>query len=321
MDKNTLTFEMLLEKYFYAKTLRDDTQGSYRKVVRTFISFADVYPNDVDDMLVLKWKNHVLNECKCQITTWNNKVTHMRALFNFALKKGLFTGAENPFNGVIASPNVKRKKTLSDSQIEKIYCIMQQYIGLESEGVLYSSSRNALYPAWFWMVVLNTLRYTAIRRNQLLHIRLSDIDFSGDCIQLRVEGAKNHREHQVPIVTPLRTSLQELVLRAKEAGVKPQEQLFNVARFDGRRRNRYALEMTESPLRTFFRRLSRECNFTVSPHRFRHTVATKLMRSPDRNLQTVKTLLGHVSLTSTLEYVEVNIESMKETLENELRWY
>ncbi|CDL53840.1 hypothetical protein [Klebsiella pneumoniae] len=44
------------------------------------------------------------------------------------------------------------------------------------------------------------------------------------------------------------------------------------------------------------------------------------MRTPERNLQTVKTLLGHVSLASTLEYVEVNIESLKATLEQELRW-
>jgi site-specific recombinase XerD len=65
--------------------------------------------------------------------------------------------------------------------------------------------------------------------------------------------------------------------------------------------------------------LYRECVFLVSPHRFRHIIATKLMRTPERNLQTVKTLLGHVSLASTLEYVEVNIESLKATLEQELK--
>lgn len=37
-----LTFEVLLEKYFYAKTLRPDTQWSYCKVVRTFTKFAKV---------------------------------------------------------------------------------------------------------------------------------------------------------------------------------------------------------------------------------------------------------------------------------------
>ncbi|MCO7264419.1 site-specific integrase, partial [Dickeya zeae] len=73
------------------------------------------------------------------------------------------------------------------------------------------------------------------------------------------------------------------------------------------------------PLRSFFRRLSNECRFTVSPHRFRHTLATEMMKSPDRNLQIVKNLLGHSSLTTTLEYVESNIDSIRAALEGELR--
>ncbi|HFS6374413.1 TPA: site-specific integrase, partial [Klebsiella pneumoniae] len=125
---------------------------------------------------------------------------------------------------------------------------------------------------------------------------------------------------QVPIISALRPSLEELVSQVTKAGAMPHEQLFNIAWFDFRRKANYQDGMTKVPLRSFFRRLSRECGFLVSPHRFRHTIATKLMRTPERNLQTVKTLLGHVSLASTLEYVEVNIESLKATLEQELRW-
>ncbi|SXK19774.1 Uncharacterised protein [Klebsiella pneumoniae] len=55
-----LTFEVLLEKYFYAKTLRPDTQWSYCKVVRTFTKFAKVLPGEVSADLVLRWKEEVL---------------------------------------------------------------------------------------------------------------------------------------------------------------------------------------------------------------------------------------------------------------------
>lgn len=311
-----LTFEVLLEKYFYAKTLRPDTQWSYCKVVRTFTKFAKVLPGEVSTDLVLRWKEEVLKVQGLKVRTWNNKVAHMRALFNFAIKKKLFQ-EENPFNGVVACPGVKRKKTLSDSQLETVYRVMQQQRGREQSGDRY---RNALAPAWFWTAVLDILRYTAIRQNQFLHIRISDVDFDSHCIHLRLEGAKNHREHQVPIISALRPSLEELVSQVTKAGAMPHEQLFNIAWFDFRRKANYQDGMTKVPLRSFFRRLSRECGFLVSPHRFRHTIATKLMRTPERNLQTVKTLLGHVSLASTLEYVEVNIESLKATLEQELRW-
>ncbi|XBY08155.1 site-specific integrase [Escherichia coli] len=54
----------------------------------------------------------------------------------------------------------------------------------------------------------------------------------------------------------------------------------------------------------FFRRLSRECGFFVSSHRFRHTLATKLMAAPERNLHMVKSILGHRSVATTMEYID-----------------
>lgn len=270
---------------------------------------------EVSADLVLRWKEEVLKVQGLKVRTWNNKVAHMRALFNFAIKKNYSVKRTRLMALWLA--RALNVKTLSDSQLETVYRVMQQQRGREQSGDRY---RNALAPAWFWTAVLDILRYTAIRQNQFLHIRISDVDFDSHCIHLRLEGAKNHREHQVPIISALRPSLEELVSQVTKAGAMPHEQLFNIAWFDFRRKANYQDGMTKVPLRSFFRRLSRECGFLVSPHRFRHTIATKLMRTPERNLQTVKTLLGHVSLASTLEYVEVNIESLKATLEQELRW-
>jgi len=95
-------------------------------------------------------------------------------------------------------------------------------------------------------------------------------------------------------------------------------QLFNVGWFDRARKDKYLNLMSEYPLRAFFKRLSRECKFTVSPHRFRHTVATHMMKSPERNLYVVKKLLGHVNLKSTLEYIDENVDSLRNILEKEL---
>ncbi|STU57334.1 Phage integrase [Klebsiella pneumoniae subsp. ozaenae] len=113
-------------------------------------------------------------------------------------------------------------------------------------------------------------------------------------IDLNIEGAKYHREHRVPIVSSLYPSLEELVRKAGEAGMEPGDQVFNVGWFDLMRKRKYPEVMNEFPLRAFFRRLSRECKFTITPHRFRHTVATHMMKSPERNLYAVKKLLGHV---------------------------
>ena len=75
------------------------------------------------------------------------------------------------------------------------------------------------------------------------------------------------------------------------------------------------------PVRSFFTRLTKECGFKVSPHRFRHTLATEMMKSPDRNLAMVKGLLGHRSVSTTMEYVELDLKITGQALENELSLY
>ncbi|MBZ6458599.1 tyrosine-type recombinase/integrase [Pseudomonas fluorescens group sp.] len=53
----------------------------------------------------------------------------------------------------------------------------------------------------------------------------------------------------------------------------------------------------------------------VSPHRFRHTIATDLMRQPKCNLHIVKDLLGHRSISTTLKYVHVDVDQVRYALE------
>ncbi|MBC8946855.1 recombinase XerD [Xenorhabdus indica] len=45
------------------------------------------------------------------------------------------------------------------------------------------------------------------------------------------------------------------------------------------------------------------------------------MKAPDRNLQLVRCLLGHRSLATTLEYIDIDMEIAGKTLENELAIY
>ena len=43
-----------------------------------------------------------------------------------------------------------------------------------------------------------------------------------------------------------------------------------------------------------------------------------MMKSPERNLYVVKRLLGHVSLVSTLEYIDESVDGLRNILETEL---
>ncbi len=315
-------WEFLLEEYFFTKQLRPATEWSYRKVALTFTRFigAAVTPSVIIQRDVLLWRRHLLKEKKLSVHTWNNKVAHLRAIFNLGIKNGLVPQSENPFNGTVVRPDTKKKRILTKSQLTRLYLVMQQYEQREKEEKPVKGDKCALYPTWFWMAVLDTFRYTGMRNNQMLHIRLRDVNLEQGWIELRLEGSKTHREWKVPLVRQLKERMKGLIACASERGAEPNDLLFDVKRFTTPPQKLYSYDEKKvlQSFRSFYRRLSRECGFDISSHRFRHTLATELMKSPDRNLKLVKDLLGHRNVSTTMEYIELDMEVVGSVLEQEL---
>lgn len=318
-------WELLLDEYFFTKFLRPATEWSYRKVVLTLYRFMGegVTPAMLTQKDVLQWRRHLLKEKELSVYTWNNKVAHLRAIFNLGMKKGLVQHEENPFNGTVVRPGVKKKRILNRSQLTRIYLLMQQFELREQERRCIKGGRCALYPTWFWMTVLDTFRFTGMRNNQLVHIRLVDINLEQNSIELRLEGSKTHREWKVPVVSLLRERIKVLLIRATERGAGPNDLLFDVNRFTCPKSMQYVYDekSVHQSFRSFYRRLSRECGFDVSSHRFRHTFATELMKSPDRNIKLAKDMLGHRSVNTTMEYINMDLEVARQVLEEELLLY
>ncbi|NUU68149.1 site-specific integrase [Enterobacteriaceae bacterium BIT-l23] len=321
-NKIAWSWDELLEEYFFEKNIRPATEESYRKVVNVFRQFCrDKIPEDITHKDVLMWRRELLKEKQRSAQTWNNKVAHMRALYNLWISRDYISLDKNPFYDCSVQREKKKKKTLSRAQLTRAYLIMQQFDEDEKRHCIRYSWNNAMSPGWYWIIVLDTLRYTGMRLNQLLHVRLGDINLDEGYINLMLEGSKTHREWRVPAVKQLRQGLAYLLEQAEKRGLKPSERLFDVSRYvesPERSEKESSPKKRQQKVRSFFRRLSRECGFTISPHRFRHTLATELMKAPERNLQLVKDLLGHRNVNTTMEYVELQMDIVGKTLEQEL---
>ncbi|MDE9566504.1 phage integrase N-terminal SAM-like domain-containing protein, partial [Xenorhabdus bovienii] len=228
----TFNWEELLEEYFFSHILRPDTEWSYRKVVRGFIRFMGeaASPAQVTHRDVLRWRRHLLLEKKQSSHTWNNKVAHLRAIFNFGMEQKLLPHTENPFNNAVVKKEKKKKKILSESQINRINLLMGKFAEDERTQVAPKGGRCALYPTWYWSTVLATLRFTGMRQNQLLHLQLRDINLEGNYIELGLAGSKNHCEWEVPIVHPLKPRLAHLIERATAAGAEAGDPIFDLSR-------------------------------------------------------------------------------------------
>lgn len=321
MNKTRLMgWDALLDEYFFAKALRPETEKSYRRVVAVFRQFIghDTLPDEVTHRDMLLWRRDMLGRGLTS-STWNNKVRHLCALYNLGIQKKWLVLEENPLTGTQVPPGSKRKKILSRDQLVRINLLLGQFEEREKQQAG-KSRQCALFPVWYWQTVIDVLRSTGMRQNQLLHIRLRDVNLESHSILLCKEGSKTHREWLVPIVSFVRERMRIIVDRATAQGAEPDDYLFDVERFlypSGET----GAEPDIQPVRSFFTRLTKECGFKVSPHRFRHTLATEMMKSPDRNLAMVKGLLGHRSVSTTMEYVELDLKITGQALEEELSLY
>ncbi|CAB5504287.1 Phage integrase, partial [Bathymodiolus azoricus thioautotrophic gill symbiont] len=69
-------------------------------------------------------------------------------------------------------------------------------------------------------------------------------------------------------------------------------------------------QMTEGHVSQLFVKWSDKIGTPISPHRFRHTVATKIANS-GCNLKSLQQLLGHTDIKTTFGYIETNIGDLR----------
>ncbi len=135
--------------------------------------------------------------------------------------------------------------------------------------------------AWFL-----TLAQTGVRVNELLDVRLSDLDLAGR--RLLIRQAKNGADRWCYLTPTLGAALQEhLAQRPASAD----DHLWLQA----------GQPVTADHIRYRLRAWGHVCAVAVSPHRLRHTFATRLVNQ-GLDLAAVGKLLGHTTLQMTQHY-------------------
>lgn len=129
---------------------------------------------------------------------------------------------------------------------------MQQFEEAERGGRGIRGGCNALWPAWYWLTVLDAFRYTGMRLNQLLHIRLGGINLSEGYLELCLEGSKTHREWRVPVVSALKPWLHHLIEKSTELGAGNGDYLFDVNRIQLKRHVAWDAAKVHQKIRSFF---------------------------------------------------------------------
>lgn len=160
----------------------------------------------------------------------------------------------------------------------------------------------------FWgrrdALMLRMLYETGIRRSELVGLRESSVDFGS--LTLKVLGKRN-KERLIPIESELAHNISEYIALKKQT-VQPTEWLFV---------NKHGAQISANQVYATVKKYMTGLTNAdrVSPHVFRHSFATHIL-SEGGDLEAIRQLLGHESLTTTEIYTHVTRERLKEVYRN-----
>ncbi|AAP95781.1 tyrosine-type recombinase/integrase [[Haemophilus] ducreyi] len=272
---------------------------SYEKAIRQLKKNCKVeYPDDLTVTSLLEWRKNVVDKSISPVT-WNSYIRQLKTIFKFGIEYEILSLEKNPFNKLSVKEGKHRKKIYSPEQLQKLSCGIQENANIP----------EYLRPTWFVQTIIMTLRCTAIRRTQLIKLKIKDVDLEKRIIYIPPEINKNHDYHTLPISNALYPYLTNLLNKLQELKQSTDNQLFNLNLFS-RAVKRRGKPMTADQVSYLFKVISKYTGITSSPHRFRHTAATNLMRNPE-NLYITKQLLGHKDIRVTLSDIEHDIEAVR----------
>lgn len=178
--------------------------------------------------------------------------------------------------------------------IEEVSAILREAVRLRDLRDDFVSIRN--------LAIIETMFATGMRVGELVSLRLSDLRVAER--SLLIQG-KGRRERLAFFVEP--TSFSRIATYVATRPPNASDSLFT---------NPAGAPLSTQAVANVIRALCTCAGITrrVTPHTFRHTVATLLLRN-GADLRVVQELLGHASITMTQRYTHVVKEQMREALE------
>lgn len=223
----------------------------------------------IDQKMVAEYKTKRAKEVKP--ATVNRELALLKTLFNKAIAWG--EADKNPVKGV--------QFFAEDNQIERVLT------DAEEARLLDACTDHVSYLKMFITLAL----HTGMRRGEILTLKWSNINVSFGQIVIEAQNAKGKRRRMIPMNSIVRAVLQEL--QATPTGD------YVLCQTNGKPRSKWTVEK-------HFKKVCGRSNVTgLRLHDLRHTFASRLSAA-GVDLVTIKDLLGHSSIITTMRYAHSN---------------
>lgn len=274
----------------YEKRFSVHTIGAYKTDLEQFGSFmADTYPGKDISKTTAKeirdWMSHLMED-GISARSVGRKLSSLKSFYGFLNRTGVINA--NPASKLLG-PKVSRDLP-SFVRESEINLLLDDF----DFGDDFSGMRDILVVEMFY--------YTGIRRAELIGIKISDFSYSD--LSVKVLGKRN-KERIIPLTNDFARRINAYIeKRNEEFGVSGEGYLFLTSK--GKKVYPRLIHRIVDRYLSMVSSLEKK-----SPHVLRHTFATHLLnRGADIN--SIKELLGHASLSATQIYTHNSFEKLKE---------
>jgi integrase/recombinase XerD len=243
--------------------------------------------------IISDYQTHLFEEINSRgepncVCTQNSVLGIVKSFFSFL--------AENDY--IVADPAKKISYAKEPKKLPRSILT-----GPEAKKVLHAPDTKTVL-GYRDRTILEILYSSGIRKEELLNVLITDVDYTEGII--RINGGKGKKDRVVPIGKIACRYIENYV-----KAIRPllTQDLHNNYLFISMRGNRLSKNMIWEIVKSYTRKARIKKN--ISPHTFRHTCATLMLRNK-ANIRHIQELLGHSSLDSTQVYSHVSITDLKE---------
>ena len=289
---------MLIEKFIdylqIEKNYSSNTLSAYKKDLIEFKNFInenfDKYPIEHAEYKAIRlWIVELVNK-NLSNRSINRKVSSLKSFYKFLVK----------------TDTIGSSPLLAHSPLKQSKKIQVPFSKEEINSLLDSDSFKNDFRGVLQKTIITFFYFTGVRRIELINIKESDINM--DSSTIRIMG-KRSKERIIPMLPKLKKSILDyLYLRSQEFNKKNLEYLF-VSRSGSRLSEKYVYRTVNE----YFKLVSPKVK--KAPHVLRHSFATHLINE-GADINSVKELLGHSSLSATQVYSHTSMERIKEVFKN-----
>ena len=286
LTQNYLDY-LLLEKRYSSHTVK-----AYRTDLRIFESYLkEIYTTSIDKAnhtMIRSWLVEELNKGNSARTV-NRKITTLKSFYKYLIKEQKIK--QNPTLKISSSKTSKK---------------LPQFVGLDDMNKLLDKLKfEKNFSGYRDKLIIEVFYSTGIRLSELINIKLTDIDSLKS--QIKVLGKRN-KERLIPLTKELQKSIEGyMTFRMKEKAI---DRSYLFITDSGKKLNPSMVYRKVNELLKGVTTLEKK-----SPHVLRHTFATHMLNN-GADLNVIKELLGHASLSATEVYTHNSIDQLKEIFNN-----